>query len=94
MSKRRLRRLVNEWASGGDHPLKTPLLRCAEANIEGSFLHLSEALQIMGQIAEYDGQRAALAIAYFAADISDGEAPCALDEMFTAVQERWEVRGV
>jgi len=67
VSSARLRELLAEWSTGPNHPLKQPLLQCAIALFEGRPLPWQEGVKLMERIRQYDGQIAALAIAYFAA---------------------------
>ncbi len=63
VSKGRLRELLAEWMDGPDHNLKTPVLSAAHCLIDGKKPPWRESIQLMLHIGDYDGQRAALAIA-------------------------------
>lgn len=94
VSNVRLRELVSEWAAGPDHPLKAPVLRAANALIDDTRLDWKEGVELMRQVGSYDGQRAALAIAYFASDCDSVEGDEALSETDTLIREQWEAKGV
>jgi hypothetical protein len=94
VSRRRLIGLLEEWRSGPGHPLKEPLIKCAMAIIEDALLPLEDGLIIMDEIAAYEAQRNALAIASFA---SYREAPGldeALEEAYQRIVGEWEQKGV
>ena len=94
VSKERLRDLVSEWAAGPDHPLKAPVLQAAHALIDGTPLNWREGVELMKEVASYDGQRAALSIVYFASDSESPEGDKALDETDTQIIAQWEANGV
>jgi hypothetical protein len=94
VSKERLRELVSEWAAGPDHPLKTPVLHAANALIDETPLDWKEGADLMRQVGSYDGQRAALAIVYFASDCDSIEGDEALTETDTLIREQWEAKGI
>ncbi|MER9579639.1 hypothetical protein NKJ09_28870 [Mesorhizobium sp. M0189] len=94
VSKERLLELVEEWSLGPDHPLKQPMLRCARALIQNEPLPWREASAVMQEIGHYDGQRAALAIAYFAGDSSTSEGDTALNNTDHRIRETWATKGV
>lgn len=91
VSKARLRALVAEWAAGGDHPLKDPVLQAAHALIEGEPLPWRQGVALMERIGLFDGQRAALGIAYFAsAEDEDDENSLALTRTNEEIRRRWD----
>ena len=90
----RMRELITEWAKGPDHPLKAPLLRCAIALITDKPLPWREAILIMEDVGRFDGQRAALGLAYSAGDCSTEEGDVALNEAEVRVRRGWDERGV
>ena len=90
----RLRELVAEWATGPDHSLKAPLLHAARALIENTPLPWQEGVELMKRVGEYDGQRAALAIAYFASDCDTQEGDDALTLIDSEIRKSWETEGV
>ena len=92
--KDRLRKLLAEWAAGPDHPLKLPVLRAARALIEGKSLDWQEGVELMKQVGSFDGQRAALGIAYFASDCDSPEGDEALTVTDTEIREMWQAKGV
>ncbi|MER8688074.1 hypothetical protein [Mesorhizobium sp. M0895] len=92
--KERLLELVDEWALASDHPLKTPLLRCARALIQDEPVPWREATAIMEEIGRYSGQRAALGIAYFAGDGSTKEGDAALSKTDRDIRQIWAANGV
>ena len=94
VSKERLRELVSEWAAGPDHPLKAPVLHAADALIDDAPLDWKEGVELMRQVGSYDGQRAALAIAYFASDCASTEGDEALEEAEREIREHWDSKGV
>jgi hypothetical protein len=90
----RLSELVSEWAAGPHHRLKEPLLDAARALITQTPLPWREGIGLMRRVGEYDGQRAALAIAYFASDCSTPEADHALTQAQVEITQRWDARGI
>jgi hypothetical protein len=94
VSKERMFELVEEWSLGPDHPLKQPMLRCARALIQNEPLPWHEASAVMQEIGLYDGQRAALGIAYFAGDSSTSEGDIALSNTNHRIRETWVTKGV
>ncbi|PAP95329.1 hypothetical protein [Mesorhizobium wenxiniae] len=86
--------LVEEWSLGPDHPLKQPMLRCAPALIQNEPLPWHEASAVMQEIGLYDGQRAALGIAYFAGDNSTSEGEIGLSNTNHRIRETWVTKGV
>ena len=94
VSRERLVELIAEWRSGPGHALKAPLITCARALVDGTSLAWRDGLLIMDAIAKYDGQRAALGIAYFASDCGTPEGDKALEEVFQRICREWERKGV
>ncbi|MFM6830368.1 MAG: hypothetical protein ACKOVA_08590 [Novosphingobium sp.] len=94
VSTKRLRELVSEWTAGPDHPLKAAVLKAAHALIDATPLDWRDGVQLMKQISLYDGQRAALSIAYFASDSDCPEGDSALTEIDTQIRTEWEAKGV
>lgn len=94
VSKERLRELVAEWAAGPDHQLKDPILHAANALIDGRRLDGKEGVELIKQAGNFDGQRAALNIAYFASDCDNTEADEALTQADALAREQWEAKGV
>lgn len=91
----RLRELVAEWAEGGpDHPLKMPLLNAAHCLIDHAPLPWPEGAELMKRVAEFEGQRAALAIAYFASDCDDPDGDEALALLDAEIRQKWDANGV
>jgi hypothetical protein len=90
----RQRELVAEWGAAFEHPLKGPLLRCAEALIDHEALPWNEAVSAMYQVSMFDGQRAALNIVYFSADCDSEEGDEALTSTDRQIREAWEKKGV
>lgn len=90
----RLGELAEEWADVADHPLKAPVLSAARVLIEGRLVPWPDGISLMKRVGEFDGQRAALAIAYMASDEVDEEAAEALARTEAAVRQHWEARGV
>ncbi|KQW73137.1 hypothetical protein ASE17_09310 [Phenylobacterium sp. Root77] len=86
--------LLDEWAKGIEHPLKEAVLRCAVALINAEPLSYEACRRLMDDIARYDGQRAALGLAYFAGDPDDQEGDVRLQSHLEAVTKQWADRGV
>jgi hypothetical protein len=83
-----------EWTAGPEHPLKVPLLKCAELLINGKTLPWPDGVHLMQEIGKYDAQRAALAIAYFASDCDTEEGDDALNQINEEIRRAWNPRGV
>ncbi|MGB6119148.1 MAG: hypothetical protein WBF87_13095 [Mesorhizobium sp.] len=94
VSKGRLRELLAEWTGGPDHNLKIPVLSAAHCLIDGKKLPWREGVQLMLQIDDYDGQRAALAIAYFASDCGSPRGDEALNQADADIRARWAAKNV
>jgi hypothetical protein len=93
VSKERMRELVAEWATGSDHALKAPLLRAASALIEGTPLAWREGVEMMRRVGDFEGQRAALGIAYMASDCDSREGDNALTLADAEIRQHWEANG-
>lgn len=94
VSKRRQLELLSEWTETVCHEIAAPVLKCARALIEGERLPWNEAVEIMEQIGSYDGQRAALAIAYFSGDCDTDEGDIALNDAQNRIRSRWDQMGI
>lgn len=94
VSQQRQRELVEEWAAGFEHPLKARVLQCAEALVSDRHLAPSEAVAAMEEIALFDGQRAALSIAYCSGDGTSKQGDDALTSAERRVRASWDERGV
>lgn len=94
VAKSRLRDLVSEWVDGPDHPLKSPVLQAADALIDGAPLPWQQGVSLMRRVGDYDGQRAALSIIYFASDCDTPEGDDALTHADTEIRARWDAKGV
>ena len=90
----RLKEIVDEWAAGPDHPIKMPVLHAVHALVDGNTLPLDECVDLMNYVAGFDGQRAALAIVYYAADADTPEGDEALERIYTEIIQRWDMNGV
>jgi hypothetical protein len=94
VSKARLQELLAEWADGPDHVLKAHVLSAAQNLIDGNALAWREGVDLMRRIGEYDGQRAALGIAYFASECGSPEGDAALSRANAETRARWDAKGV
>jgi hypothetical protein len=94
VSGARSRELLVEWSAGPDHPLKQHLLDCAHALLEDRPLPWQEGVKLMEMIGQYDAQRAALAIAYAAADHESAGGDEALSEADNSIRRKWDLQGV
>jgi hypothetical protein len=94
VKEQRLEELVSEWSSGPDHPLKSLVLPAAHALIANRPLPWSEGVRLMKDVGAYDGQRAALNIAYFASYSDSPEGDDALDRTHEEVCRAWDAKGV
>jgi hypothetical protein len=82
--------LVEQWASVGSHPLQSSLLLCANAIIDSKPIAWRDAVRIMNEVRGYEGQYAALCIAYFAGDFSTPEGDDALEEANNDIRQQWD----
>jgi hypothetical protein len=89
----RQRELIALWACGFEHPLKEPLLRCASALVDHITLPWAEAVMVMEQVGQFDGQRAALSIAYFSGDCDGHEGNAALNDAEEHIRQAWMQKG-
>lgn len=94
VSKKRLLELVSEWTAGPDHLLKAPVLRAGCALIDSTPLDWRDGVGLMKQVGNYDGQRAALSIVYFASNCNSPEGAEALNETDALIREKWDAKGV
>jgi len=90
VARERQRELLAEWASGLEHELKEPLLTCAAALIESAPLSWLDAVALMDQIGSFDGQCAALSVAYFAGDCDSAEGDAALSSADNRIRKAWD----
>jgi len=90
----RQRELVEEWSSHFDHELKEPLLACAAALIDRRRLDWREAVAIMERVGKFDGQRAALSLAYFSGDCDSDEGDAALEAAHERITQVWAKLGL
>ena len=91
VTQERQRELLSEWQADFDHSLKDPLTQCAEALISGHGLPCSDCARIMGLIARYHGQYAALNIAQFAAN--DAEfSDTRLEKVANDIKATWQAK--
>lgn len=84
------RALVEQWTSAGSHPLQSLLVKCANALIESKSIAWQDAVRIMNEIRRYEGQYAALSIAYFAGDFSTSEGDAALENINNDIRQQWD----
>lgn len=94
VSQERQRELLTEWAASFEHELKEPLLMCATALIGRHRLDWQIAVQVMERVGEFDGQRAALSVAYFAGDCDSTEGDRGLEDAAERIAGTWESKGV
>ena len=94
VSKKRQLELVSEWAAGPDHPLKAPVLKAAHALIDVTPLDWRDGVNLMKHVGNYDGQRAALSIVYFASDCNSPDGEEALTKTDALIREKWDAKGV
>ena len=90
----RLRELLTEWAAGPNHPLKAPVLHAAHVLIHGTALPWRAGVALMKRVSDYEGQRAALAIAYTASNCDDPEGDDALTRTDAEIRQYWDASGV
>jgi hypothetical protein len=77
-----------------DHPLKAPVFNAAKLLSEDEALDWREGAELMRQVGTYGGQRAALAIAYFASDCDSPDGDEALSAVDAEIREYWEAKGL
>ena len=90
----RQKELVAEWSARLDHELKMPLLTCAAALMDHQPLDWRKAVEIMDRIGQFDGQRGALSVAYFAGDCESQEGDSALEAAYKRITKTWDDRAV
>jgi hypothetical protein len=90
----RQRELIEQWAYSFDHELKGSLLACATALINNKPLDWQHAVQVMKRIGRFEGQRAALSVAYFAGDCNSAAGDAELTAARKQITAAWEERGV
>lgn len=93
VSIKRLRELVSAWSVAPDHPLKEPVLQAANALIDQAPLDWRRGVELMKQVGGFDGQRAALAIVYFASDCVSNEGDEALTKTDAKIRGHWDAIG-
>lgn len=94
VTSKRQHELVDEWATGFEHPLKEPLLQCARLSIDGKKLFWRDAISLMERIGHFDGQYTALSIAYFAGEPDGEEGEAELEAAYEQICQRWSSKGV
>lgn len=94
VTERRQRELIAEWSSIFEHELKKPLVRCANALVNGEALPWPDAVEIIKDVGRFESQRAALSVAYFAGDCDSDEGDAALDSAQRDARQSWEKMGV
>jgi hypothetical protein len=93
-TKERQLALIDEWSKAGPaHPLKRDILRCARALATDQVVPLEYGLTVMRDVSFHEGQRAALAIAYFATDLSQDDSD-RLTHFEADVRASWDQAGV
>jgi hypothetical protein len=86
--------LLEIWSASFDHVLKAPLAHCARQLIKGQSLPWREVVYFMEEIGAFEGQRAALSIAYFTGDCDTLEGDSALDFAYQKHIDIWDQAGV
>jgi hypothetical protein len=84
------RALVEQWASGGSHPLQSMMLKCATALIDSKSIAWQDTVRIMNEIRRYEGQYAPLSVAYLAGDCSTPQGNEALEETNSNIRQQWD----
>jgi hypothetical protein len=90
----RRRELITEWSATFEHELKAPLLRCAHALVNDQKLPWPDAIAVIEEVGRFEGQRAALSVAYFAGDCDTDEGDAALASAESSVRDGWEKMGI
>ena len=93
VTRKRQHELVEQWATGFEHDLKDPLLQCAHALIEKQHLSCEETMGLMEQIGHFEGQYAALNIAYFAGDCDSNESASQLEATHERICHLWSEKS-
>lgn len=94
VSRDQQRALIAEWAAGQEHDLIGSLLTCTHALVEGKPLLCADAVAVMELVGKFDGQRAALSVAYFAGDCDTAEGDAALSLTEQRIRSVWDGKGV
>ncbi len=94
VTKDQQRALLAEWASNQHHELIKPLLTCANALVERKSLPWRDAVAVMEIVGNFDGQRAALSLAYFSADSESLAGDAALSSTDQRIRKIWEEKAV
>jgi hypothetical protein len=88
------RTLIAEWCAGLEHDLIDPVLTCAHALIGDRPLPWTDAVAVMELVGKFDGQRAALSVAYFSGDCDTVEGNAALTSAERRIRSAWERKAV
>ncbi len=94
VSRKRQHELIDEWAVDFDHPLKESMLRCARVLAEKQYLPWQEAVSVMEQIQQFEGEYSALNIACFAGDRDSVEGDAELEAAHERICKEWSEKRV
>lgn len=86
VSKENLQELIDAWAESMDHPLSASVVSVARIIASGSECSVSAAAALMEKVAQYEGQYAALSIAFMSCDDSDN----LLGARESEIRTQWE----
>jgi len=94
VTRERQRTLIAEWGADLEHDLIGPILTCAHALIEDKPLPWADAVAVMELVGKFDGQRAALSVAYFSGDCATIDGDAALSSAERRIRSVWDGKGV
>jgi len=94
VTRERQRALIAEWGADLEHDLVSPILTCADAIVEGKPLPWADTIAVMELVGNFDGQRAALSVAYFSGDCDTIEGDAALSSAEQRIRSVWDGKGV
>jgi hypothetical protein len=81
VTREQQREMLAYWQAHCDHPLADSMAHCARTMIEGRFVPVGQAVEIIAAVSANIGQYAALSIAYFSCDDVQGEVETCYQEV-------------
>ncbi len=78
--------LYKRWLNEFSHALLPAVCEAAEAMLSGKELSVGRALELMGRLANENGQYNALSIIYFSCDDQEGK----VDSLYSQIVEQWQ----
>jgi len=88
VSTETLLELIDAWSERMNHPLSGPIVSAARVMVSGSHQSVASAADLMEKVALFEGQYAALSIAYMSCDDEDD----LLGVRENEIRAKWEAK--